>query len=167
MPGPIGSSLLGPGRGCNAPSLVASGSCYHRKHLRTNMKWWNSYRHYHHALSRRASYQPLVLVTLAAFLFFLVPTTSTTQHNPTNLWSIYKKYLNHPLGLTFSTPRPLIPPGPEGGQPAAGDLHGGSVYPARGPGHPCARRWLRRLVPRRKGTQLGSRGPGVGRRLCD
>ena len=78
MPGPIGSSLLGPGRGGTAPSLAASGSCYHRKHLRTNTKWWNSYRHYHHALSRRASYQPLVLVTLAASLFLVVPNASTT-----------------------------------------------------------------------------------------
>ena len=42
------------------------------------MKWWNSYRHYHHALSRRASYQPLVLVTLAASLFLVVPNASTT-----------------------------------------------------------------------------------------
>ena len=27
-----------------------------------------------------------------------------TQQNPANLSSIYKKYLNHPLGLTLSTP---------------------------------------------------------------
>ena len=39
------------------------------------------------------------------------PTTPThpTKPKPTNLWSIYKKYLNHPLGLTLSTPGLVSP----------------------------------------------------------
>ena len=32
----------------------------------------------------------------------------STHQNPNNLWSIYKKYLNHPLGLTLSTPSLVI-----------------------------------------------------------
>ena len=32
------------------------------------------------------------------------PPHPPTHQNPTNLWSIYKKFFNHPLGLTLSIP---------------------------------------------------------------